>query len=57
MNATVTEQFRVEKDALGNVEVPAERLWGGQTRRSHVNFPIASSVSAGDGRLSEPWAF
>ncbi len=32
--------FRVEEDALGNVEVPADHLWGAQTQRSHLNFPI-----------------
>ena len=32
--------FRTEEDALGDVEVPADRLWGAQTQRSHVNFPI-----------------
>ena len=32
--------FRVEKDALGEVEVPADHLWGAQTERSHRNFPI-----------------
>src|SRR5215470_4052177 len=32
--------FRIEEDALGNVEVPADRLWGAQTERSHENFPI-----------------
>ncbi len=32
--------FRVEKDSLGEVEVPAEHLWGAQTQRSLVNFPI-----------------
>jgi fumarate hydratase class II len=31
---------RVEEDALGNVEVPADHLWGAQTQRSHLNFPI-----------------
>jgi fumarate hydratase class II len=31
---------RVEKDSLGNVEVPAEHLWGAQTERSRRNFPI-----------------
>jgi fumarate hydratase, class II len=35
-----TTTFRVEEDALGNVEVPAEHLWGAQTQRSHLNFPI-----------------
>src|ERR1041385_3665230 len=31
---------RVEKDALGPVAVPAEHLWGAQTQRSVMNFPI-----------------
>ncbi len=33
-------KVRVEKDALGKVEVPAEHLWGAQTERSRHNFPI-----------------
>jgi fumarate hydratase class II len=32
--------FRIEEDALGKIEVPADRLWGAQTERSHRNFPI-----------------
>ena len=40
MSSTVTEKFRTEEDALGNVEVPIEHLWGAQTQRSHLNFPI-----------------
>jgi fumarate hydratase class II len=32
--------FRVEEDALGTVNVPADHLWGAQTQRSHLNFPI-----------------
>src|SRR6201982_685734 len=31
---------RVEKDALGPVAVPADRLWGAQTQRCLMNFPI-----------------
>ncbi len=31
---------RIEEDALGHVEVPAENMWGAQTQRSHLNFPI-----------------
>jgi len=31
---------RIEKDALGEVPVPAHRLWGAQTQRSVDNFPI-----------------
>jgi fumarate hydratase class II len=31
---------RVEKDSLGDVEVPAEKLWGAQTQRSLEHFSI-----------------
>ncbi|HVP31905.1 MAG TPA: class II fumarate hydratase [Myxococcota bacterium] len=31
---------RIETDALGEVAVPAERLWGAQTQRALENFPI-----------------
>ena len=31
---------RIEKDSLGEVHVPADRLWGAQTQRSIANFPI-----------------
>ncbi|GAB0113273.1 class II fumarate hydratase [Acidisoma sp. C75] len=32
--------MRIEHDALGDVPVPANRLWGAQTERSIHNFPI-----------------
>ena len=35
-----TGKFRIEEDALGNVEVPADHLWGAQTERARRNFPI-----------------
>src|SRR5918993_5400586 len=31
---------RIERDSLGDVAVPAHRLWGAQTQRSIQNFPI-----------------
>ncbi|HEX4886089.1 MAG TPA: class II fumarate hydratase [Casimicrobiaceae bacterium] len=31
---------RIERDAMGEVAVPADRLWGAQTQRSIANFPI-----------------
>ncbi len=34
------QSFRIEKDSLGEVRVPADHLWGAQTQRSHVNFLI-----------------
>jgi fumarate hydratase class II len=39
-NHRTDNKFRVEGDALGNVEVPGDHLWGAQTQRSHLNFPI-----------------
>jgi fumarate hydratase, class II len=32
--------FRIERDSLGEVKVPADKLWGAQTERSQENFPI-----------------
>ncbi len=32
--------YRVDKDSLGEVKVPAEALWGAQTQRSIENFAI-----------------
>jgi fumarate hydratase class II len=32
---------RTERDTLGPIEVPAERLWGAQTQRSLLNFAIS----------------
>src|SRR6202050_144402 len=39
-NSSDGRKFRIEEDALGNVEVPVDHLWGAQTERSHRNFPI-----------------
>ena len=39
-NTHADVEFRAEEDVLGSVEVPADHLWGAQTQRSHVNFPI-----------------
>jgi fumarate hydratase class II len=36
----MAEAYRTEKDALGEVRVPAAHLWGAQTQRSIDNFPI-----------------
>jgi fumarate hydratase class II len=32
---------RIEKDTFGNIEVPADKLWGAQTQRSLQNFKIS----------------
>ena len=34
------ENTRIEHDSMGEIAVPAERLWGAQTQRSLQNFPI-----------------
>jgi fumarate hydratase, class II len=34
------DKWRIEKDALGEVRVPAGHLWGAQTERSRLNFVI-----------------
>ena len=33
--------YRIEKDSLGEVKVPADALWGAQTQRAVENFPIS----------------
>ncbi len=35
-------EFRIEKDTLGEVEVPATKYWGAQTQRSIHNFEIGN---------------
>ena len=37
--------FRIEKDTMGEVKVPADKLWGAQTERSRNNFKIGSAAS------------
>ncbi|MFM1654591.1 class II fumarate hydratase [Brevibacillus sp. B_LB10_24] len=34
--------YRIEKDTLGEIKVPADKLWGAQTQRSSLNFKIGS---------------
>lgn len=33
-------EYRIEKDTMGEVQVPAEKYWGAQTQRSKENFKI-----------------
>ena len=37
--------FRIEKDTMGEVKVPADKIWGAQTERSRNNFKIGPSAS------------
>lgn len=35
-------EYRLERDSLGEVKVPADKLWGAQTQRSFENFRIGT---------------
>ena len=37
--------FRIEKDTMGEVQVPADKFWGAQTERSRNNFKIGPEGS------------
>ena len=37
----MSEAFRIEKDSLGEVRVPANALYGAQTQRAVMNFPVS----------------
>ncbi|HEY5101160.1 MAG TPA: class II fumarate hydratase [Steroidobacteraceae bacterium] len=37
----MTTSFRIERDSMGELEVPAHALWGAQTQRAVQNFPIS----------------
>ncbi len=36
-----TVAFRIERDSMGALQVPADALWGAQTQRAVLNFPIS----------------
>lgn len=38
-------EYRIEKDTMGEVNVPAEKYWGAQTERSRNNFKIGPEAS------------
>ena len=38
-------KYRIEKDTMGEVQVPSEKYWGAQTERSRNNFKIGPSAS------------
>jgi len=38
-------EYRIEKDTMGEVKVPADKYWAAQTQRSVMNFPIGPSGS------------
>ena len=38
-------EYRIEKDTIGEVKVPANVYWGAQTQRSIENFDIAKDIN------------
>lgn len=38
-------EYRIEKDTMGEVQVPADKYWGAQTERSRNNFKIGPAAS------------
>ena len=37
-------EYRIEHDSMGEMKVPADRLWAAQTQRSHENFKIGVDI-------------
>jgi fumarate hydratase class II len=38
------DEFRTERDSLGEMEVPADAYWGAQTQRAIENFPVSGET-------------
>lgn len=38
-------KYRIERDTMGEVQVPADKYWGAQTERSRTNFKIGPEAS------------
>lgn len=45
MSKLQTMKYRIEKDTMGEVQVPADKYWGAQTERSRNNFRIGPPAS------------
>ncbi|MCB9033669.1 MAG: class II fumarate hydratase [Chitinophagales bacterium] len=50
-------EFRIEKDTMGKVEVPANVYWGAQTQRSIHNFKIAQDINKMPKEIIEAFAY
>ena len=37
-------KYRIEKDTMGEMQVPADKYWGAQTQRSYQNFKIGGEI-------------
>lgn len=50
-------EYRMEKDTLGNVRVPADAYYGAQTQRSIENFRIAQDINRMPAEIIEAFAY
>ena len=41
-------EYRIEKDTMGEMKVPADKYWGAQTERSFENFKIGTETMPGE---------
>ena len=37
-------EYRIERDSMGEMQVPADRYWAAQTQRSFQNFKIGGEI-------------
>ena len=50
-------EYRIEKDTMGEVKVPADALYGAQTQRSIDNFKIAQDINKMPKEIIEAFAY
>lgn len=50
-------EYRIEKDTMGEVKVPAHVYWGAQTQRSIENFKIAQDINKMPKEIIEAFAY
>lgn len=50
-------EFRIEKDTMGEVKVPATVYWGAQTQRSIENFKIAQDINKMPKEIIQAFAY
>jgi len=50
-------EYRIEKDTMGQVNVPAHVYWGAQTQRSIDNFRIAQDINRMPKEIIEAFAY
>jgi len=50
-------EYRIEKDTMGEVQVPADVYWGAQTQRSIDNFRIAQDINKMPKEIIQAFAY